>query len=765
MGRERTPIALVIGLCSHGIAMVRALRGHGVDIHAFEKNRHIPGAKTNVAKVHIVSDINSEKLIAELLKFRETIDADRDIILLPTNDNNVRILGENVASLKGKFLLSWIDCAEQVCSLLLKDNIEMRCSETGLNYPKSRVINELDEIATIASNFDFPVLIKPVKPQSGFKALKIDDLEGLQATIGTFSDDLPILVQDWISGTDKDLYFSALYLNDGEVVSSFVGNKLESYPPAMGQTTVAINIEQSEVESITKQFFEGLKLSGPVSLELKCDDNGKFWVIEPTVGRTDFWAGLCTKSGWNIVLAEYQHGCQHKITSFAEPRPTIWFDSERDIAAFPRNISYLLGGSSKPKYAPAFSFLDSKDIRPFILSCRYKAGKILQSIGHKIRGEKASLLDPSLSIECFDEFSDVPQSFIDIMTDSEQSSIFNGADWYKNFYDNVAKVDGEVIFYCLYKNSEAAAILPIWYKLDKDAKVFKVKHATTMSNYYSPIFELSFVKEHVSLNEAYQVLISQIVSGSYAWDYLDIFPTNDIHKAALMEVCDSLKLSAFPYLLTQNYFQEDIVSYDDYLAQRPSILRNTIKRKTKKLDKSVDWNIKIFQQQDDITEALEKYHDVYKSSWKIAEPYPNFINGLVELSHRRGWLRLGLLTIDGEVIAAQLWLVFGNTAYIYKLAYIKSFRNYSPGTILTNALVRHVIETDKVSKIDFLTGADSFKLDWMTVYRELLGVQIVNKGRPVGLLSYVRNTIGLLRKKIGEKSDVYKVNAAQQNKL
>lgn len=748
MDRENSPIALVIGLCSHGIAMVRALRGHGVDIHAFEKNRHLPGAKTNAAKVHIVSDINSEILIDELLEFKKNIAQNRDIILLPTNDNNVRILGENVERLKGKFLLSWMECADQVCSLLLKDNIELRCSETQLNYPKSRVINNIDEIDSIAANFDFPVLIKPVKPQSGFKALKIDDLEGLQATIRNYSNDLPILVQDWISGTDKDLYFSALYLNDGDVVSSFVGNKLESYPPAMGQTTVAINIEQVEVESITKQFFAGLKLSGPVSLELKCDDNGKFWVIEPTVGRTDFWAGLCTKSGWNIVLAEYQHCHQQEITSFVEPQPTIWFDSERDIAAFPRNISYLFG--RKGKYAPAFSFLDTKDIRPFILSCRYKAGKILQSLGHKIRGEKGSLVDQSCTIECFDAFSAVPEVFLNIMADSEQSSIFNGADWYKNFYENVAKIDGEVIFYCLYKNSEAAAILPIWYQLDKESKIFKVRHATTMSNYYSPIFELSFVDDLVSLNEAYQVLISKIVSSEHPWDYLDVFPTSDKHKAALIEVCDSLKLSAFPYLLTQNYYQEDIVDYDSYISQRPSILKNTIKRKTKKLDKSVDWNIKIFQQQDDITEALEKYHDVYKSSWKIAEPYPNFINGLVELSHRRGWLRLGLLTIDGEAIAAQLWLVFGNTAYIYKLAYIKSFRNYSPGTILTNALVEHVIKTDKVSKIDFLTGADSFKLDWMTVYRELLGVQIVNKGRLVGLLSYVRNTIGILRKKLGE---------------
>lgn len=745
MERDNRPIALVIGLCSHGIAMVRALRNQGIDIHAFEKNPDLPGALTNAATVHIVSDINSEKLIGELLDFKQNIAPNKDVVLLPTNDNNVRILGENAEALKELFLLSWINCAEQVCQLLLKDNIEKRCNETSLNYPKSRVIEACNQVENIASDFEFPVLIKPVKPQSGFKALRLDNLEELKETIHKFESDLPILMQDWITGTDKDLFFAALYLDNDKVVSSFVGNKLESYPPAMGQTTVAINATETDVESITKQFFAGLNLSGPVSLELKRDDKGRFWVIEPTVGRTDFWAGLCTHSGWNIVLAEFQHCCSVPITSFAQPKPTIWFDSQRDIAAFPRNISYVLGAGSA-KYSPSFSFLDLKDIRPFARSCRYEIGKIVHSLSQKVLGNRHTL-DESLDMRCFKSLSSVPDEFLGIMEASETSSIFNGADWYRNFYQNVAKIDGSVVFYCLYKNGQPCAILPIWYQLDDGAKLLKIKHASTMSNYYSPLFELSFEDKLITLADAYKALISQVVSSSQSWDYLDIFPTNETHKQALIEVCSELKLSAFPYLLTQNYYQENITGYDEYIAQRPSILRNTIKRKTKKLNNSVDWNIKIFQRQDDISEALEKYHEVYKSSWKIAEPYPNFINGLVELSHRRGWLRLGLLTIDGEAIAAQLWLVHNKTAYIYKLAYIKSFRNYSPGTILTNALVKHVIETDGVDKIDFLTGADSFKLDWMTVYRELMGVQIVNKSRPMGLLNYVRNTVGLLRKK------------------
>lgn len=745
MARDNRPIALVIGLCSHGIAMVRALRNQGIDIHAFEKNPNLPGALTNAATVHIVSDINSEKLIGELLDFKQNLAPNNDVVLLPTNDNNVRILGENAEVLKGHFLLSWINCAEQVCKLLLKDNIEKRCNETSLNYPKSRVIEDCNQVESIASDFEFPVLIKPVKPQSGFKALRLDNLEDLKETIRKFESDLPILMQDWITGTDKDLFFAALYIENDKVVSSFVGNKLESYPPAMGQTTVAINATETDVESITKQFFAGLNLSGPVSLELKRDDKGRFWVIEPTVGRTDFWAGLCTHSGWNIVLAEFQHCCSDPITSFAQPKPTIWFDSQRDIAAFPRNISYVLG-LGRGKYSPSFSFLDLKDIRPFARSCRYEIGKIVHSLSQKVLGKK-NTLDESLDLRTFKSLSSVPDEFLGIMEASETSSIFNGADWYRNFYQNVAKIDGNVVFYCLYKNGQPCAILPIWYQLDDGAKLLKIKHASTMSNYYSPLFELSFEDKLITLADAYRALISQVVSSSHSWDYLDIFPTNETHKQALIEVCSELKLSAFPYLLTQNYYQENIIGYDDYIAQRPSILRNTIKRKTKKLNNSVDWNIKIFQRQDDISEALEKYHEVYKSSWKIAEPYPNFIDGLVELSHRRGWLRLGLLTIDGEAIAAQLWMVHNKTAYIYKLAYIKSFRNYSPGTILTNALVKHVIETDGVDKIDFLTGADSFKLDWMTVYRELMGVQIVNKSRPMGLLNYVRNTVGLLRKK------------------
>ena len=114
-------------------------------------------------------------------------------------------------------------------------------------------------------------------------------------------------MQEWIEGGASDLFFCAAYLQDGECITTFTGKKLESYPPALGQTTVAVSVDDEEVAAATRAFFKGTGLYGPASLELKRAPDGRLWVIEPTVGRSDFWLGLCTRAGLNLPLMEFQH--------------------------------------------------------------------------------------------------------------------------------------------------------------------------------------------------------------------------------------------------------------------------------------------------------------------------------------------------------------------------------------------------------------------------------------------------------------------------
>lgn len=99
-------------------------------------------------------------------------------------------------------------------------------------------------------------------------------------------------------------------------------------------------------------------------------------------------------------------------------------------------------------------------------------------------------------------------------------------------------------------------------------------------------------------------------------------------------------------------------------------------------------------------------------------------------------------------IAVQLWFVNGRTAYIYKLAYDEDYSVYSAGTLLSAELFDYVIAKDKVTKIDFLTGDDNYKKDWMSASQKLYGLQVCNKRRPVGLCTALYNQLSEFKKRL-----------------
>lgn len=107
------------------------------------------------------------------------------------------------------------------------------------------------------------------------------------------------------------------------------------------------------------------------------------------------------------------------------------------------------------------------------------------------------------------------------------------------------------------------------------------------------------------------------------------------------------------------------------------------------------------------------YEAVYAASWKPAEGDPALLRAFAQAESAAGALRLGLATIDGQPVAAQLWSVEHGTAFIHKLAHRDDARAASPGTLLSAALFAHVIDHDGVAAIDFGTGDDPYKADWM----------------------------------------------------
>lgn len=152
-------------------------------------------------------------------------------------------------------------------------------------------------------------------------------------------------------------------------------------------------------------------------------------------------------------------------------------------------------------------------------------------------------------------------------------------------------------------------------------------------------------------------------------------------------------------------------SFDQYWESRPGQLRNTVKRKGKKGIVSTRIETEFSE------ESWRDYERVYARSWKPHEGSPAFLRQLAEQESAAGCLRLGLAYIDGQPVAAQFWTVENGIALIHKLAHDERHLSASPGTLLSAALFQHVIDVDHVDEIDFGTGSDPYKREWMEEMR------------------------------------------------
>ena len=162
----------------------------------------------------------------------------------------------------------------------------------------------------------------------------------------------------------------------------------------------------------------------------------------------------------------------------------------------------------------------------------------------------------------------------------------------------------------------------------------------------------------------------------------------------------------------ENHFLRlDGRTFDQYWESRPGQLKNTVKRKGKKNTVSTRIDTEFTDS------GWKDYEQIYARSWKPHEGSPEFLKLLAQQESVAGTLRLGLAYIDSKPVAAQFWTVENGSALIHKLAHDERHLDASPGTLLSAALFQHVIDIDKVDEIDFGTGSDAYKRDWMDAIR------------------------------------------------
>jgi CelD/BcsL family acetyltransferase involved in cellulose biosynthesis len=335
----------------------------------------------------------------------------------------------------------------------------------------------------------------------------------------------------------------------------------------------------------------------------------------------------------------------------------------------------------------------------------------------------------------------LPPQFGPLFERAEAHSFDLSLDWFRHLCATALKADESVQLFTAESQASGESLAVMGFRQEAGTRQLRAL-ATFYSSLYAPICRdrdaagaVRAIFEHLAHQSVPSVRLQPLEFGSENY-------------TLLRDAIEAADWSVFEFFCTGNWFVPTAgLNYEDYAKRLPSQLRNTIKRKRNRLLRSAG-RVEVVTGGDGLEAAIAAYDKVYRASWKVPEPFPEFMPGLIRLCSARGWLRLGLVHVGDEPAAAQMWIVNAGRASIYKLAYDAKFAEFSAGSVLSDHLTQHVLEVDRVREIDYLTGDDAFKQDWMTDRRERWGIVAYNRRSLAGLTGAAAEYARRLVKKI-----------------
>ncbi|WP_150290286.1 GNAT family N-acetyltransferase [Sphingobium estronivorans] len=283
-------------------------------------------------------------------------------------------------------------------------------------------------------------------------------------------------------------------------------------------------------------------------------------------------------------------------------------------------------------------------------------------------------------------------------------SLFHRIDWFESLHDHCfpqipvricnAVEDGKAVWlFLLSPKAGRLSALANWYSFD-----------------WSPIF--LGAPDPIVQRRLIEVIAQKLLKDS---TQVDLYPVTDTASLLLEAFRRAGWFGVRRPMGGRHLLRPEGRGFADYWTERPGRLRTLIARKSR----ASRFTLGIA---DRLTDGLWRdYTAVHERSWKQPEPGLSFLRALAERESAAGTLRLGFARLEDQPVAAQLWTVENGTALIHKLAHDQAFDGASPGSLLSHAMFAHVMDQDGVALIDYGTGDNGYKTDWMeareTLYR------------------------------------------------
>jgi CelD/BcsL family acetyltransferase involved in cellulose biosynthesis len=176
-------------------------------------------------------------------------------------------------------------------------------------------------------------------------------------------------------------------------------------------------------------------------------------------------------------------------------------------------------------------------------------------------------------------------------------------------------------------------------------------------------------------------------------------------------------------------------TWTSYLASLSSEHRYNVRRKMKSLAKQFEVTFERVETQEQLGPALRVLIDLHKKRWRERGASDAFHTASHEAFHQeftslaleRGWLRLGVLRLNGQPASAIYALRYGSSFSFYQSGFDPEYARHSVGLVAMAFSIQSAIE-EGAEEYDFLHGTEAYKFHWANGSRDLERIQLYPPG-------------------------------------
>lgn len=312
MKRSQPIPAVVVGLKENGLGVMRDLGRAGVHVIAVDDNPRNPSFASKYCGRRVVSQLHGMQLIETLVGIANE-EACRPALIL-TMDKSVLTVSPESQSLS-RYYRHGLPADQIVQTLIDKEGINDHATETGFRVPATLAAGDLSSFESALQQILPPYIIKPKtktpeqiarNPGKAFLVDTADEAREIYRRV--FHNDSEVVVQQWIPGPDTNLVFGLFFIDEKkQIVSEFCGRKVRQYKPYVGIAASAEAWADTQAMEMARRFFSESDYTGLCAIEFKIDSrDGSYYLIEPTVGRTEHLNALATANGIPVTLNAYE---------------------------------------------------------------------------------------------------------------------------------------------------------------------------------------------------------------------------------------------------------------------------------------------------------------------------------------------------------------------------------------------------------------------------------------------------------------------------